>query len=103
MHLRLIGVPLDQAYHEELQAGLPPPRRKSHRADRRADPAETVAALARAEVFCCPRSSRVQHGAARGGCRGCVCIASDVGGARDLDVAGGSVVLIPSLSGSSTG
>jgi glycosyltransferase involved in cell wall biosynthesis len=30
---------------------------------------------------------------------GCVCIASDVGGARDLDIAGGSVVLIASPLG----
>jgi hypothetical protein len=30
---------------------------------------------------------------------GCVCIASDVGSARDLHVAGGSVVLIPSPLG----
>jgi glycosyltransferase involved in cell wall biosynthesis len=30
---------------------------------------------------------------------GCVCITSDVGGARDLHVAGGSVVLVPSPLG----
>jgi glycosyltransferase involved in cell wall biosynthesis len=101
MRLRLIGAPLDQGYHRELQAQIA----ASPAGDRieltpGLSRVETIAALAGAQVFLLP--SLVE------GCSlalleavaaGCVCIASDVGSARDLSVAGGSVVLLPSPLG----
>src|SRR5712691_2104924 len=53
MRLRLIGAPVDQGYHDELQAqiaALP----KGHRIELVAGPAETVAELTRAHVFLLP-------------------------------------------------
>jgi glycosyltransferase involved in cell wall biosynthesis len=101
MHLRLIGVPLDRAYHEELQARIAASS-QGHRIELIAGltRAEAIAALAKAEVFLLPSlvegcSMALLEAAAAG----CVCIASDVGGARDLHVPGGSVVLIPSPLG----
>jgi glycosyltransferase involved in cell wall biosynthesis len=101
MRLRLIGAPLDQPYHQELQAQIAASP-EGHRIELIAGltRAETVAALAEAQVFLLPSlvegcSMALLEAAAAG----CVCIASDVGGARELHVAGGSVVLIPSPLG----
>ena len=101
MRLRLIGAPLDQAYHQELQARIAASP-QGHRIELipGLTRAETIAALAKAEVFLLPSlvegcSMALLEAVAAG----CVCIASDVGGARDLHVAGGSVVLIPSPLG----
>ncbi len=101
MRLRLIGAPLDPAYHQELEAqiaGLP----RRHRIELIAGltRAETIAALADAHVFLLPSlmegcSMALLEAAAAG----CVCIASDVGSARDLHVAGGSVILLTSPLG----
>jgi glycosyltransferase involved in cell wall biosynthesis len=101
LHLRLIGVPLDQAYHHELEARIAAsPQQNRIELIAGLTRAETIAALAKAEVFLLPSlvegcSMALLEAAAAG----CVCIASDVGGARDLDIAGGSVVLIASPLG----
>jgi glycosyltransferase involved in cell wall biosynthesis len=101
MHLRLIGVPLDPAYHHELKTRIAASP-QGHRIELipGLTRAETIAALAKAEVFLLPSlvegcSMALLEAAAAG----CVCITSDVGGARDLHVAGGSVVLVPSPLG----
>ena len=101
MRLRLIGAPLDQAYHRELQAQITASSH-SHRIELIAglSRVETIAALADAHVFLLPSlvegcSMALLEAAAAG----CVCIASDVGSARDLSVAGGSVMLLPSPLG----
>ncbi len=101
MRLRLIGAPLDQAYHRELQAQIAASPH-AHRIELIAglSRVETIAALADAQVFLLPSlvegcSMALLEAAAAG----CVCIASDVGSARDLSVAGGSVVLLPSPLG----
>ena len=101
MRLRLIGVPLDQEYHRELQAQIA----ASPAGDRiELTPGigriETVAALAAAQVFLLPSlvegcSMALLEAAAQG----CICIATDVGAARDLRALGGSVVLLPSPLG----
>lgn len=62
--------------------------------------AEAVARLAAAQVFLIPSllegcSMALLEAAAAG----CVCVAADVGNARDLSVPGGSVVLVPSPLG----
>jgi O-antigen biosynthesis protein len=101
LRLRLIGTPLDPGYYRELRARIAASPH-GHRIELIAglSRAETIAALAGAHVFLLP--SLVE------GCSlalleavaaGCVCIASDVGSARDLYVPGGSVVLIPSPLG----
>lgn len=101
MRLRLIGVPLDTLYHRELEAQIAASP-QGHRIELIAGltRAETIAALASAHVFLLPSlvegcSVALLEAAAAG----CVCIASDVGSARDLQVAGGSVVLLASPLG----
>ncbi len=101
MRLRLIGLPLDQQYHRELEAQIAasPLRHRIELVGGLAR-AETLAALAGADVFLLPSlvegcSMALLEAAAAG----CVCIASDVGGARDLVSAGGSVMLLPSPLG----
>jgi glycosyltransferase involved in cell wall biosynthesis len=101
MRLRLIGAPLDQPYHQELQARIAAsPYGNLIELVAGLTRAETIGALAEAQVFLLPSlvegcSMALLEAAAAG----CVCIASDVGAARDLDVAGGSVVLVPSPLG----
>ena len=101
LRLRLIGATMDPGYGAELQAqiaALP----EADRIDLAAGLSrqETVAALAAAQAFLLPSlvegcsMSLLEAVAA-----GCVCIASDVGGARDLQIAGGSVLLLPSPLG----
>ncbi len=101
MRLRLIGAPMDPGYHQALQAQIAASP-QGHRIELVGGltRAETIAALAGAHVFLLPSlvegcSMALLEAAATG----CVCIVSDVGGARDLDVTGGSVVLIPSPLG----
>jgi len=101
MRLRLIGAPSDQGYHHELEAQIAAAPH-GHRIDLVLGPtrSEGFAALAGAQVFLLPSlvegcSMALFEAAAAG----CVCIASDVGTARDLHVAGGSVVMIPSPLG----
>jgi glycosyltransferase involved in cell wall biosynthesis len=101
MRLRLIGAPLDEAYHQELRAQIAASP-QGHRIELipGLTRAETIAALANAQVFLLPSlvegcSVALLEAAAAG----CVCIASDVGSARDLHAAGGSVVLLPSPLG----
>jgi len=101
MRLRLIGAPLDRDYQRELEAQIAASP-EGHRIEVIAGltRSETIAALTQAQVFLLPSlvegcSMALLEAAAAG----CVCIASDVGGARDLAVAGGSVVLIPSPLG----
>ena len=101
MRLRLIGAPLDEAYHQELRAQIAASP-QGHRIELipGLTRAETIAALAGAQVFLLPSlvegcSVALLEAAAAG----CVCIASDVGSARDLHAAGGSVVLLPSPLG----
>ena len=101
LRLRLIGAPSDQGYYQELQAQIAA-LSQGHRIElvtglTRVD---TIAALAGAHVFLLPSldegcSMALLEAAAAG----CVCIASDVGGARELYVAGGPVVLVPSPLG----
>jgi len=101
MRLRLIGAPLDQAYQRELEAQIA----ASPHGDRveliaGLSRVETIAALAGAQAFLLPSlvegcSLALLEAAAAG----CVCIASDVGSARDLQIPGGSVVLLPSPLG----
>ena len=101
MRFRLMGSPLDHGYHQELEAQIAASP-QGHRIKLSAGPtrAETIAALAGAHVFLVPSlvegcSIALLEAAAAG----CVCIASDVGNARDLYVAGGPVVLLPSPLG----
>jgi glycosyltransferase involved in cell wall biosynthesis len=101
MRLRLVGAPLDQPYHQELQAQIAmSPQGNLIELVAGLTREETIDALAEAEVFLLPSlvegcSMALLEAAAVG----CVCIASDVGSARDLHVTGGSVVLIPSPLG----
>jgi O-antigen biosynthesis protein len=101
MRLRLIGTPLDRDYREELGAQIAAAPH-GHRIELipGLTRTETIAALAEAQVFLLPSlvegcSMALLEAAAAG----CVCIACDVGGARDLLVSNGSVVLIPSPLG----
>jgi glycosyltransferase involved in cell wall biosynthesis len=101
MRLRLIGVPMDPVYQRELEAQIAASPH-GHRIELVAGMTrtETIAALAGAHVFLLPSllegcSMALLEAAAAG----CVCIASDVGSARDLQVAGGSVVLLASPLG----
>jgi len=101
MRLRLIGVPLDQLYRQELEAQIAASP-LGHRIELIAGLSrdQTIAALAGAQVFLLPSlvegcSMALLEAVAQG----CVCLASDVGSARDLAVAGGSVVLLPSPLG----
>jgi glycosyltransferase involved in cell wall biosynthesis len=101
MRLRLIGVPLDRFYHQQLEAQIAASPH-GHRIELIAGltRAETIAALADAHVFLHPSlvegCSMALLEAAEAGC---VCIASDVGSARDLYVASGSVILLASPLG----
>jgi glycosyltransferase involved in cell wall biosynthesis len=101
MRLRLIGAPVDQGYHHELEAQIAAsPQGRRIGLALGLTRVETFAALAGAQVFLLPSlvegcSMALLEAAAAG----CVCIASDVGSARDLHVAGSSVVLIPSPLG----
>jgi glycosyltransferase involved in cell wall biosynthesis len=101
MRLQLIGAPLDHGYHQELEAQIAASP-QGHRITLSAGltRVETIAAMAGAHVFVLPSlvegcSTALLEAAASG----CVCIASDVGGARELYVAGGPVVLVPSPLG----
>jgi glycosyltransferase involved in cell wall biosynthesis len=101
LRLRLIGLPLDQQYHGELQQQIA----ASAHADRidlvpGLSRGEAIAALADAEVFLLPSlvegcSMALLEAAAQG----CVCILSDVGAARELYSNGDGVVLLPSPLG----
>jgi O-antigen biosynthesis protein len=101
MRLRLIGPPLDPPYHEELQAQIAAsPHRDRIDLVAGLTRTETIAALAAAPVFLLPSlvegcSMALLEAAAAG----CVCIASDVGNASELQTAGGAVVLLPSPLG----
>src|SRR5205085_3800231 len=94
LRLRLIGMPLDEQYHRELQAQIAASP-QGHRIELvpGISRAATIAALAEAQVFLLPSlvegcSMALLEAAAQG----CVCIASHVGSARDLHRAGGAVV-----------
>ncbi len=100
MRLRLIGAVLDPPYGEEIEAQIAASP-EAHRIElvTGLTRAETIAALASAHVFLLPSlvegcSMALLEATAAG----CVCIASDVGSARDL-AGGGSVVLLPSPLG----
>src|SRR5205085_9416891 len=96
--LRLIGMPLDPDYHRELEAQIaasPHGQRIELIAGVTRDAA--IAAMRAAQVFVLPSlvegcSMALLEAAAAG----CVCIASDVGNARELRDAGGAVLLLPS-------
>jgi len=101
MRLRLIGAPLDQGYRQDLEVQIAAARH-GHRIEliTGLTRAETVAALAGAHVFLLPSLAEgCSMALLEAAAAGCVCIASDVGSARDLYVAGGPVVLIPSPLG----
>src|SRR6266851_1936880 len=101
LRLQLIGFPLYQQYHRELEAQIAASA-QGHRIE--LSPGltrqETIAAMAGAQIFLLPSlvegcSMALLEAVAAG----CVCIASDVGSARDLHSAGGSMVLLPSPLG----
>lgn len=101
LRLRLIGLPLDQQYHRELEAQIAAsPLRERIELVGGLTRGETLAALAHAHVFLLPSlvegcSMALLEAAAAG----CVCIVSDVGSAGDLVCAGGTVILLPSPLG----
>lgn len=101
MRLRLIGAALDPAYLSELQAQIAAsPARGRIELAAGLSRAEAVGALGESQVYLLPSlvegcSMALLEAAAAG----CVCIASDVGAARDLHVPGGPVVLLPSPLG----
>ena len=101
MRLQLIGAVLDPPYRAEIEAQIAasPERRRIALVDG-LNRAQTIAALAAAHVFLLPSlvegcSLALIEAAAAG----CVCIASDVGSARELAAAGGAIVLLPSPLG----
>jgi glycosyltransferase involved in cell wall biosynthesis len=101
MRLRLIGMPLDPQYHHALEAQITAsPCAQRIELIPGLSRAQTIASMAEAQVFLLPSlvegcSMALLEAAATG----CVCIATDVGSARDLRGAGGSVVLLPSPLG----
>jgi glycosyltransferase involved in cell wall biosynthesis len=101
MRLRLIGQPLDPQYLSELEAQIAAsPLRERIELVGGLSRGQTLTALAGAHVFLLPSlvegcSVALLEAAAAG----CVCIASDVGAARDLVGIGGSVILLPSPLG----
>ncbi len=101
LRLRFIGVPHDRGYYDELaERAAASPHRDRIELVPGLSRAETIAALAEAQVFL--SVSLVEGNSLallEAATMGCVCIASDVGAARDLAVTGGSVVLVPSPLG----
>ena len=101
LRLRLIGAPANQAYYAELQAQIAASR---HRDRIELIPglsrADTIDAMGRAHVFV-SASSLEGFGLAlvEAAAAGCVCVATDVGCARELRVDGGAVLVIPSPLG----
>jgi glycosyltransferase involved in cell wall biosynthesis len=101
MRLRLIGSPADDAYGAQLRSQIVASP-QAHRIELKVGLTrwDAIAELAAAHVFILPSlvegcSMALLEAVAAG----CVCIASDVGAARDLQSADGAILLLPSPLG----